>query len=215
MIAALLLGISYGFTAGISPGPLLGLVITQTLQKGWRTGNLVAPAPLCSDLPIIVLAVLIESRLPAVVFGWLGVIGGLFVIYLGVETIRTTWLASKQTQEIATSEKAEADTTYAVLWRATITNALNPHPYLFWGTVGTQVLLRSMQASGTGGAVAFLVGFYTLLVGAKLLLAFLVNRSRSWLQGRAYHSLLFISGILLLGLGVLLISEGIASIRTA
>ena len=32
MIAALLLGISYGFAAGISPGPLLALVITQTLS---------------------------------------------------------------------------------------------------------------------------------------------------------------------------------------
>ena len=44
MIAALLLGISYGFAAGISPGPLLALVITQTLKRGWRAGNLIALA---------------------------------------------------------------------------------------------------------------------------------------------------------------------------
>lgn len=42
MLSSLLLGISYGFTAGVSPGPMLGLVITQTLRRGWRAGNLVA-----------------------------------------------------------------------------------------------------------------------------------------------------------------------------
>jgi MFS family permease len=72
MITALLIGISYGFAAGVSAGPLLGLVITQTLQGGWRAGNLVALAPLLSDLPIILLAqptplpVLGDSRRPAI-----------------------------------------------------------------------------------------------------------------------------------------------------
>lgn len=88
MIASLLLGFSYGFAAGVSPGPMLGLVITQTLRRGWRAGNLVALAPLFSDMPIILLAVLIVGQLPRVALGWLGVVGGLFVVYLGIESMR-------------------------------------------------------------------------------------------------------------------------------
>ncbi|HRC77967.1 MAG TPA: LysE family transporter, partial [Kouleothrix sp.] len=88
MLTSLILGLSYGFAAGVSPGPMLGLVITQTLQRGWRAGNLVALAPLLSDLPIIVLAVVLIDRLPPAAIGWLGIIGGLFVIYLGAESVR-------------------------------------------------------------------------------------------------------------------------------
>jgi threonine/homoserine/homoserine lactone efflux protein len=42
MLTYLLQGIVLGFAGGISPGPLLGLVINQTLRRGWRAGNIVA-----------------------------------------------------------------------------------------------------------------------------------------------------------------------------
>ncbi len=45
MEAYLIQGIVLGFVAGISPGPMLDLVINQTLHHGWRAGNLVALAP--------------------------------------------------------------------------------------------------------------------------------------------------------------------------
>ena len=212
MIAALLLGISYGFAAGISPGPLLALVITQTLKRGWRAGNLIALAPLISDLPIVLLTVLLISRLPHAAFGWLGIIGGLFVIYLGVDTIRGVWKQRHMKQEEVQAISNEGGSTYAILWRAAATNALNPHPYLFWGTVGAQLLLRIAQQSGITSAIIFLVGFYTLLVGSKLLLAFVVSHSRNWLRGRTYQGILVGSGVLLLGLGILLISEGVQTL---
>lgn len=203
MLAALLLGMSYGFTAGISPGPLLGLVISQTLQRGWRAGNMVALAPLCSDFPIVVLALLVISRLPHVALGWLGIIGGLFVMYLGIETIRDAW------KHVEIVQKADSKHTSSVLLRATLINVLNPHPYLFWSTVGAPSLIRINASGGISAALAFLAAFYALLVGAKLFIAFVVSRSRNWLQGRTYQRILIVSGVLLLGLGVLLIIEGV------
>ena len=212
MIAALLLGISYGFASGISPGPLLGVVITQTLKHGWRGGSLIALAPLLSDLPIVLLAIVLVSRLPHSAFGWLGIIGGLFVIYLGVETIYGVWKQHNEKQKEIGVISSERASTTVLLVRAVTTNALNPHPYIFWGTVGAQLLIRTAQQSGISGAALFLIGFYGLLVGSKLMLAFVVSRSRSWLQGRTYRVILIGSGILLIGLGVLLISEGVQTL---
>jgi threonine/homoserine/homoserine lactone efflux protein len=83
VIAALLLGLSYGFAASVSPGPTLGLVLAQTLQRGWRAGVLVALAPLCSDLPIVLLSVTVLDQFSVAAVGWLSCIGGLFVVYLG------------------------------------------------------------------------------------------------------------------------------------
>ncbi|GAB4205848.1 MAG: LysE family translocator [Roseiflexaceae bacterium] len=210
MISALLLGLSYGFAAGVSPGPMLGLVITQTLRRGWRAGNLVALAPLFSDLPIILLAGLLLSRLPPELFGWLRVAGGLFVIYLGIETIVSAARLGAH-DPLAAPELAPAGGPTAeaptVLWRAVLTNWLNPHPYLFWGTVGAQLIAQSYAGAGAAGAVVLLVSFYTLLVGSKLLIALLVHRSRAWLRGGAYRAVLIGSGVLLCGLGVLLLFE--------
>jgi threonine/homoserine/homoserine lactone efflux protein len=211
MLAALLLGISYGFAAGISPGPLLGLVLSQTLQRGWRAGMIISFAPLFSDAPVILLAVLLLSRLPASAFGWLGIIGGLFVLYLGAETIYSTWRRRdahniQDTTQLARFEKGSVP---AILGRAVLTNLLNPHPYLFWATVGAQLLLRIARQNGWGDALTFLLAFYALLVGSKLFIVLLAGRSRMWLQGRAYQIVLTASGILLCGLGILLISEGI------
>ncbi|WP_069803426.1 LysE family translocator [Thermogemmatispora onikobensis] len=214
MLTALFLGISYGFTAGISPGPMLGLVITQTLQRGWRAGNLVALAPLITDLPIVVLAVLLISQLPPSALGWLAVAGGLFVLYLGGETALTAYRyaqSASSSQALSPSVSATA-ASGTVLWRAVLTNALNPHPYLFWGTVGAQLLIRNYEEQGAGGPILLLLGFYAFLVGTKLAVAFAVNRSRHWLQGPLYHRMLFLSALLLVALGLWLLVEGLSSL---
>lgn len=199
MLAYLLQGIVLGFAAGISPGPMLGLVVSQTLRHGWRAGNLVALAPLFSDIPIILVLVLILGHLPVAAIYWLAVVGGIFVIYLGVESIRTVGAVTT----VKTEAKAGK-----VLFSAVATNLLNPHPYLFWATVGSALLLQSFAAGGFPASLTFLVSFYALLVGAKLMLAFLVSRSRHWLTGPVYRYLLIGSGLLLIGLGLLLIWEG-------
>ena len=202
MLASFILGLSYGFAAGVSPGPMLGLVITQTLRRGWRAGNLVALAPLFSDLPIILLAVLLVGRLPPAALGWLGIIGGLFVIFLGAESMR----AHPPSQ--AEAAPAAADAPAQVLGRAVLANLLNPHPYLFWGTVGAPLIMQAL-AGGVAQLTLFLAGFYALLVGSKLLVALIVSRSRDWLGGRGYRRVLIVSGVLLIGLGLLLLRDGL------
>ena len=55
------IGIGLGLAAGISPGPLLTLVISTTLERGFRAGTRIAIAPLITDAPIIVVTLLILS----------------------------------------------------------------------------------------------------------------------------------------------------------
>ncbi len=203
MLASLLLGISYGFAAGVSPGPMLGLVVTQTLQRGWRAGNLVALAPLFSDLPIILVAALLINHLPPAAIGWLGILGGLFVLYLAYDSLRAV---PPDLSDIRASSITEQPA--RLLGRAVLTNLFNPHPYLFWGTVGAPLLAGTL-AGGIGQAALFLAGFYALLVGSKLLVALLVNQSRSWLRGRGYRRVLIASGVLLAVLGLFLLRDGI------
>ena len=63
-------------------------------------------------------------------------------------------------------------------------NLLNPHPYLFWFVIGAPTLLKAWTTSLLA-AVLFLIGLYVCLVGSKILIAWLVARSRRFLQSRA------------------------------
>jgi len=200
MLAYLLQGIVLGFAGGISPGPLLGLVINQTVRRGWRAGNLAALAPLLSDTPIIVLTVFVLGHLPMLVLHILSLLGGAFVIYLGIETLQSV------RTEVAVATQVRSG---RILLLAVGTNLMNPNPYLFWATVGSTILLQSFATGGIVASSAFIIGLYGLLVGTKLGIAFLVSRSQSWLKGSTYHTLLIGSGILLIALGLVLMWEGV------
>jgi len=198
-VSELLLGISLGFAAGISPGPLSALVVTTALQRGVAAGVRVAIAPLLSDLPVVALSVLAVGAFPTRVLPYLAAAGGLFVVFLGVDTFRRA--------ERASFEHRPADP--RDLRRGFITNILSPHPWLFWLAVGGPLLVSAWHR-GAAPAVAFLLGFYGLLVGTKLSLAWGVAHGRRALSLAWYRRILAGSGGLLVLLGGVLIWQAAA-----
>jgi threonine/homoserine/homoserine lactone efflux protein len=199
---ALGIGVSLGIGAGVTPGPLLGLVIAETLRNGWRAGASVALAPLVGDLFVIACCLLLLAHLPPVFFALLSFCGGLYVIFLGWETVQTVPMAAVPTAE-STGNILQS------LRKGLTVNLLNPHPYLFWLTVGGPLVMQNYTQSAFGAIVAFLSGFYGCLVGSKVLLALLVHSGRARLHSRGYRLTLQISGGLLLALGGMLVWEGI------
>ena len=198
MLTYLGLGLSMGLSSGISPGPLLALVITASLRSGLAGGLRVALAPFITDLPIIVLAVLLSGSLPPEALRWVGTVGGLVIIWLGIETLR-----SARGAILPGVAGAQFDPRRE-LWRGVVANALNPHPYLFWATIGGPALVSGWRIS-PWYAFAFLVPFYALLVGSKMLVAWLVSRQAGGLSLNWYRRLLVGCGLLMLGMGILLI----------
>ena len=69
MTASLLTGVIFGLSAGFAPGPLLTLVITQTLKHNIKEGVKVALAPLLTDLPIILAALERAREVEEKIFG--------------------------------------------------------------------------------------------------------------------------------------------------
>ncbi|MFM7679102.1 MAG: LysE family transporter [Roseiflexaceae bacterium] len=84
MLTFLVLGISFGLSASVNPGPSLTLAIARALRDGARAGVIVTLAPLCTDAPIIAVAALLVGSLPQSAFGWLGVAGGAYIVWLGI-----------------------------------------------------------------------------------------------------------------------------------
>ena len=119
-VRELLLGIALGLGAGISPGPLLGLVLTSTLKRGFGAGVRVALAPLLTDAPIVLLSLFVLESLPAPAVRALGVAGGAYVIYLGIQALRGARKAELSAARNASSRRD--------ILRGALVNALSPHP---------------------------------------------------------------------------------------
>ena len=200
MLFYFLAGISLGLSAGFSPGPLLAMVISHTLRYGVRTGIIVACAPLLTDVPIVIAITLLLSSLTAntPLLGGISVVGGLFVAYLAYENWQVS--APAASQEIAAPGNS--------LLKAAMVNALNPHPYLFWIAVGSPLIINA-SLQGIEHVAAFVIPFYSGLIGAKVILAVLVNRSREFLSGTVYHYTMKALSLLLILCAALLLREGV------
>ena len=96
---------------------------------------------------------------------------------------------------------------YPSLRKGILVNALSPHPYLFWFTVGTPTTMKALM-HGPGSAFSFIVSFYGMLVGSKMLLAILTGKSRAFLQGKAYIMVMRFLGVILLLFALVLFRDG-------
>lgn len=193
-------GIILGFTAGVSPGPLLTLVISQALSYGIKEGVKVALAPLITDIPIILATFFIGTRFAgdSPVLGLLSLVGAIYICWLAWES-----LSIKPVEQGNPARRPHS------IKKGVLANFLNPHPYLFWITVGTPLLIKSW-ASKPVNTVLWLIGFYAMLVGSKIMLSILVGHWRKLLQGKVYLWINRCLGIVLLFFAVALARDGLS-----
>ncbi|MDX2481096.1 MAG: LysE family transporter [Desulfuromusa sp.] len=199
MINFLIIGTILGLSAGFSPGPLLALVISETLQHNIRAGIKVALAPVVTDLPIILVTLFILAKLSnfQALLGVISLGGGLFLLRLGYQSLKT--------QGVDLNLQGAKPKS---LRKGILTNCLSPHPYLFWLTVGAPTMTTAMNKHSLAG-VAFISSFYFCLVGAKIVLAVLTGKSRSFLTGNSYRAIIRFLGLFLIILAGKLFYDGL------
>lgn len=204
MISYLIAGISLGLSAGFSPGPLFAMVISQTLRYGLREGIKAAFSPILTDLPIVMIITFLLSSIYAYkpLLGIISIVGGFFVTYLAYENFKIYEI--KQAEETAEPNS---------VIRGAVTNALNPHPYLFWIMVGSPMIIKGYMINAIY-AVIFIISFYICLIGAKVSLAVVVSKSREFLVGKAYFYTMKVLGVLLLIFALFLFHEGFLLVKT-
>jgi threonine/homoserine/homoserine lactone efflux protein len=192
-------GAALGLASGLNPGPLLTLVVTATLQRGFAAGARVAAAPLVTDTPVIVLCVVVLRQLPLAWQAALGLVGGGVVVFFGIRTGLEARRADLPTADTAGISRD--------FWRGVAVNVLNPNAWIFWTAVGAPLLIRTADQR-PAAAVGFLAAFYTLLIGSKLAVAGLLARGRHLLTAAGYRRAIACCALLLLALGAVLLVRG-------
>ena len=197
--AFIISGIVFGLGGGLTPGPLMTLVISETLKHGTREGIKVAMAPVITDLPVILLSIFLLSELSElnVVIGIISLLGAIFLSYLGYESITFKGVAIDSSHFKPQS-----------LRKGIIANLFNPAPILFWISVGAPTVLKGFEVSFMA-SVYFIVFMYVCLVGSKFLTAMLVGKSRQFLQSRNYKLIIRILGVVLIVFAFVFLKDGL------
>ena len=199
MFTHIISGATLGLFAGLAPGPMLTLVLAQTIRYNAREGIKVATAPLITDPPIIALALILFHRVADIqpAMGIISLAGAIYLGHLGMEAMRVSPADLDISSRLPNSFQ-----------KGILTNFLNPHPYLFWFSVGIPLLL-SPDKNRAGLTAVFLISFYLLLVGSKMGMALIVDRGKSLFTSRVYPWIMKGLGIALWVFGLLFLIKGV------
>lgn len=200
MFKYLVFGATYAFACAVQPGPFQTFLITQTLEKGWKRTLPAALAPLFSDGPIILIAVVLLRTMPSWLEPLLFFTGGLFLMYLAFLSYRN-WQSSPSSPPV--TEPLQANT----LTKAAIVNLLNPNPWLGWSLVMGPLLVTGWRESPFHGII-LLTGFYlTMIITTAILIILFAGAGR--IGPRVNRIMLFIATFGLVLFGVYAMARGI------
>jgi len=188
----MLMGLMLGISAGLSPGPLLFLMISETVKGGKIKGIKVSLAPLFTDIPLIFAVIYILKHLRDISFllGIISLAGSLLLFYYGYRDLKIKQI-NLQMGDIKTGS----------FKKGLVTNLLNPHPYIFWFFVGVPLLIKV----NTLERIIFISSFLFAIVGSKICLTFIIDRSKKFVESKHYIRIIKFLGLILIFLGVILL----------
>jgi threonine/homoserine/homoserine lactone efflux protein len=188
-------GVGLGLGVGIIPGPLLALVLANSLRGGLRSGVITSLAPLPTDVVIIALSLTLMDVMPVRMVALLGAAGGMVVIGIAVDAFLVTRRDDPVPQSAA-MRRAFSESARVYL--------LSPFPWLFWLTAGG-ALLSTAYTESPSHALWFLVGFYALLIGVTLGCSRVVSATGRRLAPEVYRRGLLVGGSVLALTGALVV----------
>ena len=187
------IGASLAFAAVVQPGPLQAYLLSRVSAIGWRRTLPASFAPLISDGPIAVLALIVLGGLSPVMQSALRMAGGVLLLYLA-------WRAVRQWQQSERQSPAQRAGAPRTLFEATLVNLLNPNPYLGWALILGPIAVAAWRETPAAG-VAVVAAFYLTMVTMLAVLIFSFGGARVLGPG-FQRQLLLISALILAGLGI-------------
>ena len=199
-------GATFGLVGGLVPGPLTALVIGQTLRFNRREGFKTCAAPLITDGPLLAIGLSLSIHIDGIraLTAILGALGAIVLLWIALDT----WRAGRPNSGVNLIEE-EPGGTPGSLRKAILTNLVNPHPYVFWLTVGGPVA-RDALTVGTINLTLFVGAFGFTLVGSKCVLVWLVDRYKKVFRGRFYTLTLRLLALGLVAIAVQFAHEAVS-----
>ena len=192
-------GATLGIVEGIKPGPLLTMVIRETLSGGLRAGLWTAAAPIFTDGPLVIFSLLAAAWIatnPSVLLA-ITLAGAIFLAQMGYECFG---LDPPNMDE-------DAPPPTGSFLRGVITNLLNPNVYVFWFLIGGP-LMASAADEEILAPIAYAITFLVTIMLTKATIAYAIHRASGNISATVYRRLLAICGLVMIGFSLYYAMEG-------
>ncbi len=202
-----------GFSGAMMPGPVTTLIVTESARRGFWAGPLVTLGHVLVELAIVVglffgLGDVLKD--PSIA-GLIGLLGGLFLLWMGYGIIRAAW-TGQVTLELRNDGGSSTGGNPVVA--GVLTSLSNPYMLVWWSTVGALWLI-TFRGYGMAGVVAFYLGHTLADWVWNSLVAMLISTGRRFIGDRLYRGILFTCGLFLVALSIYFCTSGIQFLADA
>lgn len=180
-----------GFSGAMMPGPMLGVTIDGSIKKGFFAGPLVVIGHAVLELLLVVVMVLglKDFFTNPIVSGLIGLIGGGFLGWMGIDMVRS---AVKKTVSIESQSTSNAAGKNLSL-KGALVSATNPYFILWWATTGIG-FIRQSYAVGFLGILLFFVGHILSDFTWYSVVSLAFSKGRKILSDRVYRWIIIFLG---------------------
>jgi threonine/homoserine/homoserine lactone efflux protein len=206
MVQPLLSGIASGLLLAVLIGPVFFALLQTSIERGFRSGVLLAVGVMLSDAVCAALCFLGYSQLNITesFHESLAIFGGLILVGFGITTLFKKPVLHAQTDIRAGGRPG----TYRYVFKGFALNAINPSVLLFWAAM---VTLGSVQHGYNGMQIGVFLGsiIFTVL-STDVAKAYVATRLRSYLTLTLITWMNRSVGIAMVGFGLKLLVTGLS-----
>jgi threonine/homoserine/homoserine lactone efflux protein len=180
------------------PGPVFAVTIARS-YKSQFAGIRVAVGHALIEIPLILLIYYGFASFfqDALVQKALFLVGGAVLVWMGIRMLRARGRTIEKGKDLPRNS----------IFAGVTTTALNPYFILWWATVGSMLIMKSLSF-GLTGLILFAVVHLLCDFGWLAFVSVLVHRTKSLWGGRVQQGLLIASSLLLIGFGGWFLSSG-------
>lgn len=200
-----------GFSGALMPGPVSMVTISQSARHGFWAGPLVTAGHAVAEIAAVAALAMGLGKVfkRSLVAGLIGLLGGGFLLWMGVDIARSGWVGIAL--ELEPGEMGGL-TAFGSVGAGVLASISNPYWVVWWASVGASYVVLALR-KGLPGLGAFFWGHILSDLSWNSLLAFLIASGRGFLSLSFYRGVLVVCGLILVALAVYFIYSGLGFLR--
>ncbi len=193
------------------PGPVSMVTISQSARYGFWAGPLVTAGHAIAEIAAVAALAMGLGKVfkRSLVAGLIGLLGGGFLLWMGIDIARSGWVGIAL--ELEPGEMGGL-TAFGSVGAGVLASISNPYWVVWWASVGASYVALALRR-GLPGLGAFFSGHILSDLSWNSLLAFLIASGRGFLSVSFYRGVLVVCGLILVALAIYFIYSGFGFLR--
>lgn len=202
-----------GLSGALMPGPVLAITISSVIQMGFIAVIMIMIGHSILELGIVIaLALGLKNVLKnRYVTGFIGVIGGLVMLWFSYGMIKSAYLGISAPQATSAVQSTTI-TGLDLILKGLVTSASNPYWIIWWATIGATYMLVSLEGNFLSIS-SFYIGHISSDFVWYCAVALALVLGKQVFSDKVYMVLIILCGIFLIYMGIYFFYSGVKKLR--